>query len=183
MEKWQFRYFGDPILRVHSKEIKQINEEIKELAHFMIKYADTHNGIGLSAVQVGVPIRIFVLRDYIVLPDGKWTVSAPKVFINPKILWISEETGTDMEGCMSFPDLQVGPIKRPWKIKIEATDLEGNQFVEEREGLNARVTFHENDHLNGVLHIDRLPAKIRKKIDPQLQELKKKYSSQKTESI
>lgn len=176
MTKWRFRYFGDPVLREHSKKIAEITEEIKELARFMIHYADNNNGIGLSAVQLGIPIRMFVLRDYIILPDGKWTVSAPKVFINPKIVWKSKETEVDTEGCMSFPHLQVGPIERPHKVKIEATDLEGNLFTEEREGLNARVSFHENDHLNGVLHIDRLPPRIRKKIEPQLQEIKKKYN-------
>lgn len=177
MSKWEFRYYGDPVLRKQSKPIDQITDEIKELAYFMIDYADNNNGIGLSAVQVGVPIRLFVLRDYIILPDGKWTSSAPKVFINPKIVWKSEETETDLEGCMSFPGIQVGPIERPIKVKIEATDLEGKTFIEEREGLNARVSFHENDHLNGVLHIDRVPARIRKTLDTELQAIKKKYSS------
>ena len=177
MAKWTFRYYGDPVLREQSKPIEEITDEIKELAHFMIDYADNNNGIGLSAIQVGVPIRLFVLRDYVVLPDGKWALSAPKVFINPKILWKSKETDTDTEGCMSVPNIQLGPIERPIKIKIEATDLEGNTFVEEREELNARVTFHENDHLNGVLHIDRLPPHVRKKIKPELDEIKKKYVS------
>ncbi|NGX59537.1 MAG: Peptide deformylase [Chlamydiae bacterium] len=174
--KWSLRYFGDPVLREHSKPIEEITDEIKELAHFMIDYADNNNGIGLSAVQVGVPIRLFTLRDYVILPDGKWTLSAPKVFINPKIIWKSKETEMDTEGCLSFPNLQLGPIERPLKIQIEATDLEGNRFTEEREGLNARVTFHENDHLNGVLYIDRLPPRVRKDIEPKLQEIKKQYS-------
>ncbi len=174
--KWSLRYFGDPVLREHSKPIEEITDEIKELAHFMIDYADNNNGIGLSAVQVGVPIRLFTLRDYVILPDGKWTLSAPKVFINPKIIWKSKETELDTEGCLSFPNLQIGPIERPLKIQIEATDLEGNRFTEEREGLNARVAFHENDHLNGVLYIDRLPPRVRKDIEPKLQEIKKQYS-------
>jgi len=176
MAGWTFRYYGDPILREHSKPVEEITEEIKELAHFMIDYADNNNGIGLSAVQVGVPIRLFVLRDYVVLPDGKWTVSAPKVFINPKIVWKSKETETDHEGCMSFPGIQVGPIERPVKLRIEATDLDGNPFVEEREEINARVSFHENDHLNGVLHIDRVPPRARKKIEADLQAIKQKYN-------
>lgn len=177
MAKWTFRYLGDPVLREHSKPIEEITDEIKELAHFMIDYADNNNGIGLSAVQVGVPIRLFVLRDYIILPDGKWSVSEPKVFINPKVLWKSKEMEEDQEGCMSVPNLQVGPIARPAKVRIEALDLDGNTFVDEREGINARVSFHENDHLNGVLHIDRLPPRVRKKIESDLQAIKKKYSN------
>ncbi len=175
MAKWRFRYYGDPVLREHSKPVEKITEELKELALFMIDYADNHNGIGLSAVQVGVPIRLFVLRDYVVQPDGKWTVTAPKVFINPKVIWKSEELETDVEGCMSLPGLQVGPIDRPYEVHIEAMDLEGNLFIDKRDGINARVSFHENDHLNGTLHIDRLPPSVRKGIEPQLKAIKKKH--------
>ena len=92
MTKWTFRHLGDPILRQRSKTIDEITDEVKELAHFMIAYADANNGIGLAAVQVGVPIRLFILRDYSVLPDGETAVSEPKVFINPKIIWKSKET-------------------------------------------------------------------------------------------
>ncbi len=176
MAKWRLRYYGDPVLRQHSKSIEEITDEIKELAHFMVDYADNNNGIGLSAVQMGVPIRLFVLRDYAILPDGKWAVSAPKVFINPKVVWKSKETNVDTEGCLSFGHLNVGPIERPSSVKIEATDLQGNTFIDEREGLNARVSFHENDHLNGVLHIDRLPPRVRKKIEPDLQAIKKQHN-------
>jgi peptide deformylase len=77
---------------------------------------------------------------------------------------------------MSVPNLNVGPIERPNEVTIEATDLEGNRFIEQREGLNARVSFHENDHLNGVLQIDRLPPNVRKRIEPQLLAIKKKYA-------
>jgi len=177
MAKWTFRYYGDPVLRQQSRPIEEITDEIKELTEFMIHYMDNHGGIGLSAVQVGVPIRLFVLRDYIVHPDEKWTISSQvKVFINPKIVWKSEETDVDTEGCMSLPKLSVGPIERPNCVKFEAQDMEGKLFTDEREGINARVTFHENDHLNGVLHIDRLPPNVRKKIEPELQAIKKKYS-------
>lgn len=177
MAKWTFRYFGDPILREHSQPIEHITDEIKELAHFMIDFADNNNGIGLSAVQVGVLVRLFVLRDYRVLDDGRWVTSEPKVFINPRILWKSEEIESDQEGCMSIPGLQVGPIKRPVKVRIEALDLDGNLFIDEREGINARVSFHENDHLNGVLTIDRISPKARKKVEPALQAIRKKYST------
>lgn len=180
MKEYRLRYFGDPVLRQHCEPVQEITDEIKELAHFMINLSDNKDGIGLAAPQVGVPIRLFVLRDYIILPDGRWTYSAPKVFINPKIVWKSKEVWKDTEGCLSFPGLQVGPIERPMNIRIEATDLEGKLFVEDREWLNARVTLHENDHINGVLHIDRLPPTIRKRIEPELQEIKKKYSSEET---
>lgn len=175
-KKWSLRYYGDPILREKSKPIEEITDEIKELAQYMIEFADNHNGIGLAAIQLGIPIRLFVLRDYLIEPDGKWVISPEaKVFINPKIISKSEETEPDTEGCLSVPGLQVGPIERPVKVCIEATNLEGEVFTEEREGMNARVSFHENDHLNGVLHIDRVSPNIRKKLESDLQAIKKKY--------
>lgn len=174
--KYHLRYFGDPVLRQHCDPVQEITEEIKQLAHFMINVFDNNKGIGLAAPQVGISIRMFVLRDYIVLPDGRWTYSSPKVFINPTIIWKGRETWKDTEGCLSFPGMQVGPIERPMHIRIEAIGLDGKHFVEDREGLNARVSLHENDHLNGVLHIDRLSPSVRKKIEPELQILKKKYS-------
>lgn len=174
-EKLRLRYYGDPILREHSEPIKEITPEIKKLAREMVDFIDNNNGAGLSACQVGIPIRLFVLRNYIILPDGQWTLSAPVVFINPKLIWKSKETETDTEGCLSIPKMSVGPVERPVKVIFEALDLDGKTFRDEREGLNARVTCHENDHLNGVLYIDRLPPSVRKKIEPQLREVKKKY--------
>jgi peptide deformylase len=92
-------------------------------------------------------------------------------------LWKSKELEEDQEGCMSVPNLRVGPIERPVKVQIEALDLDGNIFVDKREGINARVSFHENDHLNGILHIDRLSQRVRKKIEADLQRIRKKYSN------
>ncbi len=175
MTKWRLRYYGDPVLRKKSEPIEEITDEVKELARFMIDYIDNNQGIGLAAVQVGVPIRLFILRDYIPSEEGQWGVSDPKVFINPKIVWKSEEVEADTEGCMSLPKLTVGPIERPIQVKVEALDLDGNTFIDEREGINARVSFHENDHLNGVLHIDRLPPDVRKRIESDLRAIKKKY--------
>jgi peptide deformylase len=80
------------------------------------------------------------------------------------------------EVCLSLPGLRL-EIDRPEKITIEAMDLEGNLFTEEVEGYNARVRMHENDHINGVLFIDRIDAPARKKIDAALKQIKKKYSS------
>ena len=172
----RLRFYGDPILREKSAPIDEITDEIKKLAYEMIEFGDSHNGISLSAVQFGVPIRMFVLRNYIIMPDGTWTASAPQVFINPKILSVSKETEGDDEGCMSIPGIRV-EVERPIKVKIEATDLAGETFVEELEGLNARVRLHENDHLNGVLSIDRATPREKKRLELQLRELKKKHSS------
>lgn len=168
-------YYGHPILRTKCTPIEEITDEIRKFAADMIETADKKNAVGFAAPQLGKTIRMFVLRRYIFLPDGRWSFSDPYVYINPQILEVSEETWIDEEGCMSVPGLRV-PVERPLRVKIEATDLEGNRFVHELEGLNARVVLHENDHINGVLQIDRAEPKIRKELEPKLRAIKKKYN-------
>jgi peptide deformylase len=168
-------YYGHPILRQRCEPVVEITDEICKLASDMIETMDKSNGIGLAAPQVGHPIRLFVLRNYIFTEDGQWTFSAPIVFINPKLSKPGEEFVSDTEGCLSLPGIRL-EVTRPDKITVEATGLDGKVFVEELEGYNARVRMHENDHINGVLFVDRLDVNARKKIDPVLREIKKKYS-------
>ena len=172
--KLTFCYYGNPILRKKGEQIKEITPEIKELVAAMVDYFDNHDGIGMSAQQVGLALRLFVLRRYIHLPDGRWTVSEPHVYINPKILEVSEETWVQEEGCMSIPKLQL-PVERPLKLKIESTKLDGSRITEELEGINGRVVLHENDHINGVLYIDRVEKKYLKAAEDKLRAIKKKY--------
>ena len=173
--KLTFCYYGNPILRKKGEPITEITDEIKGFAHAMIDYFDNNNGIGMSAQQGGQALRLFVLRRYIHLPDGKWTVSEPHVYINPKILERSKETWVEEEACMSIPKLHL-PVERPLRIKIESTKFDGSRIVEELEGINARVVMHENDHINGVLFIDRVEDKYLKPAEAKLREIKKKYN-------
>lgn len=175
MAKLPITYLGNPVLRQKCEPIEEITGEIKKLAEDMIDTADQVHCIGLSAPQVGLPIRLFVLRNYIFNEDGSWGVSDPIVFINPHIKIINEKTWVDEEGCGSIPGLRV-PVERPMGIEVEALDLEGKPFKETIDGLNARVRLHENDHINGVLMIDRLNKKKKKQIEPILHRIKKKYS-------
>lgn len=169
-------YYGHPILRKHCEPVIEITDDVRQLVADMIETMDKNNGIGVAAPQVGHLLRIFVLRNYVEGPDGHFRLSAPLVFINPKLRDPSLEQEIDLEGCLSLPHLRV-PVARPRKITIEALDIEGNPFVQELEGINARTRMHENDHLNGVLHIDRTDPKTRNKIEPMLREIKKKYQS------
>lgn len=169
-------YYGNPVLRKRCAPVTKITDAIRQLASDMIETMDKSDGVGLAAPQVGQPIRMFVLRNYITQDDGTWTLSDPKVYINPKISSPSLNQLSDIEGCLSLPGLRL-QVLRPDKIMLEAMDLEGNLFVEEVEGYNARVRMHENDHINGVLFIDRVDAGARKKIDLILKEMKKKYHS------
>jgi peptide deformylase len=173
------RYYGDPVLRKKGEPVQAITDEIKQLAQDMIETMDwkENNAIGLAAPQIGKSLRMFVLRRYVHLPDGSWTVSEPIVYINPHIISHSKATWMSDEGCVSIPKIHL-PVERPVKITVESTRLDGTVVQEGLEGLNARVVLHENDHLNGVLYIDRVkdqdfPPDIRHK----LRLLKKQYAS------
>lgn len=169
------RYYGDSILRKKCVPIEKITDEIRQLIADMIETIDLENGIGLAAPQIGQPIRLFVLRNYVESADGLWSIDpTPRVYINPKLIDPSGPEAVEEEGCLSLPGLRA-PVKRPWKITVEAIDINGNEFREEIEGYNARVRMHENDHINGVLFIDRLDQHIRNQIEPLLREMKKKY--------
>jgi peptide deformylase len=174
-------YYGHPVLRKHCEPITEVTDEIRKLARDMIETMDKSDGIGLAAPQVGHSIRMFVLRNYIFTEEGHWTLSEPKVYINPKLSSPGEQLLYDIEGCLSIPGLRLH-VTRPDKITVEAMDLDGKIFVEELEGYNARVRMHENDHINGVLFVDRIEASDRKKVDPILKEIKKKCNSSHTPS-
>jgi peptide deformylase len=167
-------YYGHPVLRKHCAPIDEITDEIRKLAADMIETMDKTDGIGLAAPQVGYPLRMFVCRNYIFQEDNTWTLSEPRVYINPKLSLPSDRLLRDVEGCLSFPKLQI-EIERPDAIVVEAQDIDGTFFREEVVGYNARVRMHENDHINGVLFIDRIDAQSRKKIEPFLREIKKKH--------
>lgn len=168
------RYYGDPILRKKASPIEVITDEIKKLAADMIETVDTMDQLGLAAPQVGHLIRLFVVRNYIELENGGLTLSSPMVYINPKIASYSKNLSRDMEGCLSIPGVR-GPVERPESIVIEAQDIHGNWFKEELHGYNARSRMHENDHLNGVLYIDRMHSYDRNKMEGHLQKLIKQY--------
>jgi peptide deformylase len=172
----RIRYYGDKILREKAKPIEVITEEIRTLARDMIETMDKSNGIGLAAPQVGHSIRLFVVRNYIEAPNAQLTLSAPHVYINPKLSNPSLKKVEDTEGCLSIPGIR-GEVERPLKITIEALDLNGNPFIEHLEGINARVRMHENDHLNGVLFIDRVSLRQKKKMEPHLKLIEEKYKT------
>lgn len=169
-------YYDHSILRKRCIPVEKITPEIRQLAMDMVETMDKYDGAGLAAPQVGHPIRLFVLREYLFTPDGRWTLSSPKVYINPKLSSPEGDSFEDSEGCLSFPGMRV-QVVRPDRISVEATDLDGNLFVEHLEGYNARLRMHENDHINGVLFIDRLSAAERRRVDPILRAMKKKHKS------
>ena len=168
-------YYGAAVLRKKAAPIEQITEDLRLLAQNMIETMDSSNGIGLAAPQVHASVRMFVLRTYLEEEDGSVRFSDPQVFINPKISILDDRIQEDSEGCLSIPKLH-GNVVRPFFIRVEAMDLEGQVFTEEVEGYKARGILHENDHLNGVLYIDRIAPRERKALEPQLRAIKKQVA-------
>jgi peptide deformylase len=107
-------------------------------------------GIGLAAVQIGVPKRVIVM-DLARAEEPK----APRHFVNPEITWRSEETLPYEEGCLSVPDI-FDEVERPAKVRLRYLDYHGRTVEEEAEGMFAVCIQHEMDHLEGVLFIDHL---------------------------
>lgn len=171
----KFTYYGDPILRKKTAPVTVITDEIKKLVADMIEtIVKTKNAVGLAAPQVSHSIAVFVVQ----FPDkdskDEWIPGEIQVFINPKILAISDEEWDYTEGCLSIPTLYED-VRRPVAIRLQAQDLDGNTFVKEYTGYEARMILHENDHLNGVLFIDRVEPSRRKLLDKTLREIKNKY--------
>jgi len=142
--------FPDPFLRQPTVAVGEIDEATRALVADMVETMYAKNGAGLAAIQVGSDLKIFIIEASIAGGDEN---DHPIVFINPTVEWLSEETETADEGCLSFPGIYV-PIKRSLRARTRATGLDGKPFVAEGEGLYARAMQHENDHLNNKLLID-----------------------------
>jgi len=170
------KYYGNPVLRKKCKVIEKITDEVRQLAQDLIETVLAENGAGLAAPQVGHCVRMFVIRyDNGMDEEGMPFLCPPKIYINPKLSQPSEGMFSHDEGCLSIPGI-LAKVTRPCNITVEAMDLSGNIFTEKTTGWRAKAIMHENDHLNGVLFIDRVHPRIKKKIDPALKELKKKHN-------
>jgi peptide deformylase len=140
----------DPRLKAVSTDVERVDAEIRALVDDMTESMYAAEGIGLAAVQVGVPVRVIVIDL-----DQKQGKKNPRAFINPRILWASEETAVFEEGCLSVPEIW-DDVERPARIKAEYLDRDGNKQLLETDGLLATCLQHEMDHLNGILFIDHL---------------------------
>ena len=144
----------DPLLKSISKPVDKINDEIKILINDMFETMYNAPGIGLAAVQIGIPLRV------VVVDISKEDEKKPHFFINPNIVWRSDKTSTYEEGCLSIPN-QFAEIERPESCRVEYLDLNNKKKEIEASGLLSTCIQHEIDHLNGVLFIDYL-SKLKK---------------------
>ena len=165
----------DPVLRQISKPVEVFDDELKTLIADMFDTMYHAPGIGLAAVQVGVPIRLLVMDLQEPETEDGEPVRAPKVFINPEILWSSEITVPYTEGCLSVPD-QYAEVLRPDRIRVRWRDETGGTHEDELDGLLAVCLQHEMDHLEGVLFIDHLSKLKRDMVLKKLAKLRKERS-------
>ena len=138
----------DKRLRQVSEPVKSITADVRALVDDMFETMYKAPGVGLAAIQVGVAQRI-VTAD----TAKKDEPNNPQVFINPEVVWTSEEKGIYEEGCLSIPEYYE-EVERPSQVKVRYMDLDGNTREVDADGLLATVLQHEIDHTNGVLFID-----------------------------
>ena len=159
----------DPRLKTVSEPVTEFDDDLKQLVEDMFETMYAANGIGLAAIQVGVPKRLLVIdlqpedEDAEPVPcdhDGHHhthqpTLKQPRIFVNPEILDPADEMKAYQEGCLSVPDIYAD-VDRPAACRVRYQDLDGKTHEEQMEGLDAVCIQHEMDHLNGILFIDHL---------------------------
>ena len=140
----------DSKLRLVSEPVKEITGEIRRLADDMLETMYDAPGVGLAAIQIGVPVRMATM-DVSKTEDER----QPMVLINPEIVWASEEKRVYEEGCLSIPEYYE-EVERPDRVRFRYMNLQGETVEQDADGLLATCVQHEIDHLNGVLFIDYL---------------------------
>jgi peptide deformylase len=148
----------DRRLRLVSEPARGVDAELRRLIDDMFETMYEAPGIGLAAIQVGVPKRVITMD--LAKKEGP---KEPRVFINPQVLWRSEETAIYEEGCLSIPEF-FEEVERPLRVRAKYLDLDGKEQDVEADGLLATCLQHEIDHLDGVLFIDHISKLKRDRI-------------------
>jgi peptide deformylase len=148
----------DKRLRLASEPVKKVDAGVRKLIDDMFETMYDAPGIGLAAIQVGVPQRVITMDL-----SKKEGPQEPRVFINPEILWTSEETALYEEGCLSIPEYYE-EVERPAQVRVKYLDRDGKAQEVEATGLLATCLQHEIDHLNGVLFIDHISRLKRERV-------------------
>lgn len=151
---------GEDVLRQKAVPVEpeEINDELRQFINDMFDTMDEAEGVGLAAPQVGVSKRFFVITA-----DD----DVRRVFINPQIIYTSNELCDYDEGCLSLPGFDE-KITRPARVTVSALDENGKAFTLEADGLLARCIQHENDHLDGIVYIDRGDPEFAAKVSAQM---------------
>jgi peptide deformylase len=177
-KKYTVYTYGAEVLKKPAAEIKEVTEEMREIAEDMLFSMQLFDGIGLAGPQYGVHKRIVALavpmpNQGAVSPgEALLLPRMPMVIINPEIIAVGETTDIAEEGCLSVPEIYA-PVERPQFIQFRAQTLDGELIECECGGLLARCLQHEVDHLDGVLFVDRLTEEDFSSIEFKLKRLKK----------
>jgi peptide deformylase len=155
------------VLGKAAKPVENIDDNTRKLVEKMTDIMLKNKGIGLAAPQAGVALRLFII-------SLNGTREAVKVYVNPTVTPTTNEFDAIEEGCLSVPGVYT-KIRRYRKCKVTATDLDGNEFTEEAEGLYARCLQHENDHIEGMTIADRMPSAARISHRKQLKRLQEEH--------
>lgn len=142
-------FFGDPILRTVSKEVDIYRTDIDSIMNEMIEIINIYGGVGVSAPQIGKPLRMFLID---VNENGK---NIFKLVINPEILYFIGYDIDIVEGCLSIPNAFYN-VSRPEGVCVKYKEKNGKTVIEEMYGMQSRVFQHEYDHLDGILFVDRV---------------------------
>ena len=148
----------DPRLRLVSEPLGAVTDEVRALAGDMLDTMYDAPGIGLAAIQIGVPRRLVVID--LARKDEE---RRPVALVDPEILWASTETRVHEEGCLSIPEYYE-EVERPDRIRYRYRDLKGELVEAEADGMLATCLQHEIDHLNGILFIDHLSRLKRSRV-------------------
>ena len=148
---------GDPVLRKKALEVTAFDDALRRLVDDMYETMYHAEGIGLAANQIGVLARVLVVD----VRDEKDPTAGRMALINPRIVDATTQRDKEAEGCLSIPGIEE-TVERPWGVRVEALDVEGNPVSVTADALLARALQHELDHLDGILFIDRVSPLKRK---------------------
>src|SRR4051812_24415713 len=140
----------DERLRQPSVAVAAVDDSLRSLYQDLVDSMYAENGLGIAALQLGDPRRMFIVEPKLA---GLAETEKPVAFINPEVVSVSDEQQDSEEGCLSFPEIYI-KVKRPMRCRVRAMGLDGELFEIEGEGLLARCLLHENDHLTGKLLVD-----------------------------
>jgi peptide deformylase len=162
----------DPRLKVVSTPVETFDDDLLSLIDDMFETMYDAPGIGLAAVQVGVAKRLLVIDLQDKDEDTDAVVRTPRVFINPEILWESDEMAVYNEGCLSVPEMYAD-VQRPAVVRAKWLDGHGKSHEQQIDGLLATCLQHEMDHLEGILFVDHLSRLKRDMLLKKLAKLRK----------
>ena len=147
LAKCRLTRYPAQVLAGRARPVEKIDDNIRKLVEKMTDIMLEHKGVGLAAPQAGLPLRLFIISL-----DG--TRENVRVYVNPTVA-PSGELDSSEEGCLSVPGVYT-KMRRHSKCKVTATDLDGNEFSEEADGLHARALQHESDHIDGITIVNRM---------------------------